>query len=751
MDTSPQDSDLLKPITRAEKHHKNTVSKKQDKKKITRIKPLPADAPAFNLEACSYHNNLFKKAPDHIHDYRWADNSLAMHVVRWDQIEQKDGTHKKEIRPFIYGTDPAGHTGWYSQFVDDPRPLYRLPQLLSRDHLDKIVLIVEGEKKAEAAQKLFPDYVVTTSAGGSNAAHKTDFSPLKGRHILISPDCGLAGEKYEEIVYKLCQEAGAKSIQQFDTQALSHFIVVKGEVVERQDPAKANYDLADAVDDGWTAEIMEQHKDQFISLYPEKQSAPHQRKEVEIGSDVEISKRVLDDLTNIYQVIIYTEGSFWYYHTTHWEDIPDHQLRRAVYRYDGACYFTPKGEESCVKLSKSRIDSVLNEMAALATEIDFFENAPEGINCANGFIEFDRQGKLTLKKHDRDHRCRHTLPGCWSLESPTWIEGSLHCRLLTGVFEGDSEDDIRDKIKLLQEVFGSSALGYGTKIIQPRAVILKGERAENGKSQILDAMRGLLPASAISTVTATRMGDERHILGLVGKLLNASDELSGSAAISSDTFKAIITGEPVSGRDVYKSRVEFRSQAQHVFAANTLPSFQGGMDRGVQRRLVVIPFNCVIPKENRIENIGKRIAEEEPDLLLAWAVEGASRLIRQRNFTIPQSSKEALSDWLFSADSVQAWFQESVVLIQQNGEYPHIKTNYAYSHYKNWAETEGYRKEQILGINGFVQRMKTMEHIHYKRKMDGAIFIGMNIKRESVVETSAPDPQNKYYETQVIQ
>jgi P4 family phage/plasmid primase-like protien len=279
---------------------------------------------------------------------------------------------------------------------------------------------------------------------------------------------------------------------------------------------------------------------------------------------------------------------------------------------------------------------------------------------------------------------------------------------------------------------------------------LKGERAENGKSQILDMMRGLLPLSAISSVTATRMGDERHIVGLVGKLLNASDELSGSAAISSDTFKAIITGEPVSGRDVYKSRVEFRSQAQHVFAANTLPSFQGGMDRGVQRRLVVISFNCVIPKENRIENIGKRIAEEEPDLLLAWAVEGASRLIKQRNFTMPQSSKEALSDWLFSADSVQAWFQESIVLIEKNGDYPHLKTNYAYSHYKNWAETEGYRKEQILGINGFVQRMKTMEHIHYKRKMDGAIFIGMNIKRESVVETSAPDPQNKYYETQVI-
>ncbi len=130
------------------------------------------------------------------------------------------------------------------------------------------------------------------------------------------------------------------------------------------------------------------------------------------------------------------------------------------------------------------------------------------------------------------------------------------------------------------------------------------------------------------------MGDERHIIGLVAKLLNATDELS-AAAIASDTFKSIVTGEPVEGRDVYKSRVEFRSVAQNLFATNNLPPFLGGMDRGVQRRLLVVPFNRTIPIEQRIENIGRRIAKEEADLLLAWAVEGASRPIRQRNFTGP--------------------------------------------------------------------------------------------------------------------
>ena len=141
--------------------------------------------------------------------------------------------------------------------------------------------------------------------------------------------------------------------------------------------------------------------------------------------------------------------------------------------------------------------------------------------------------------------------------------------------------------------------------------------------------------------------------------LNATDELS-SGAVASDIFKTVITGQPVQGRDVYSSVVEFRPMAQHIFGTNRLPKFTGGMDRGVQRRLLPLTFNRVIPKEQRIENIGLRIAEEEPDLLLAFAVAGAQRLIRQRDFTIPASSREALQQWLYRDNPVLAWVERRV-------------------------------------------------------------------------------------------
>ncbi len=453
---------------------------------------------------------------------------------------------------------------------------------------------------------------------------------------------------------------------------------------------------------------------------------------------MEISSRVRDDLTAHHGKILYAEGNIWRYGGTHWEEIPAHELRLATHIYDGAEYETPKGEPSRVKLGKSRVDSILHELTVLMTEEDYFENAPIGINCANGFIRFSAEGVPSLEPHNADHRCRHTLSGHWrENQEKKNSDDPLLERLLKGVFHDD--EDASQKKLLLAEVCGAAALGYATKLLQPRAVILKGEKAENGKSQILNLARGLLPLSAIASVPAARMGDERHVIGLIGKLLNASDELSSSAAIASETFKAVVTGDPIDGRDVYKSRIEFRPVAQHIFATNTLPPFQGGMDRGVQRRLLVVTFNRVIPLEERIEAIGQRIASEESDLLLAWAVEGASRLIKQRNFTIPPSSKMALTDWILGADPVLAWLDACVTIKPHSGNYPCLTTREAYDSFHAWAVSEGFKNDKLPAINGFVQRVQAnAPDLEHKRTKDGRYFLGMTITRTAHSLSTAP-------------
>jgi hypothetical protein len=104
-------------------------------------------------------------------------------VVRWDNPDGKD------IRP------AARHAGgWRIGAMPEPRPLYGLPGLAAA----KRVVVCEGEKASDAARSL--GFVATTSAGGSQAAGKTDWRPLAGKEVWIMPDNDAPGRKYADTV-----------------------------------------------------------------------------------------------------------------------------------------------------------------------------------------------------------------------------------------------------------------------------------------------------------------------------------------------------------------------------------------------------------------------------------------------------------------------------------------------------------------------------------------------------------------------
>lgn len=121
--------------------------------------------------------------PHQYWDYHDAGGRIVLRICRW---EQPGG--KKDIRPLSRTLD-----GWRWAQAPDPRPLYQLDVLLAR--AEAPVLMVEGEKAAAAAQKLFPSYVATTWAGGANATGHADWSKLADRTVVLVPDCDDAGRK----------------------------------------------------------------------------------------------------------------------------------------------------------------------------------------------------------------------------------------------------------------------------------------------------------------------------------------------------------------------------------------------------------------------------------------------------------------------------------------------------------------------------------------------------------------------------
>ena len=88
----------------------------------------------------------------------------------------------------------------------NPRPLYGLDLLAAEP--DAAVLVVEGEKAADAAAELVPDLVVVTSPFGAKAATKADWSALDGRTVVIWPDNDTAGAGYAKTFYASSRRPG---------------------------------------------------------------------------------------------------------------------------------------------------------------------------------------------------------------------------------------------------------------------------------------------------------------------------------------------------------------------------------------------------------------------------------------------------------------------------------------------------------------------------------------------------------------
>lgn len=121
--------------------------------------------------------------------YHNADGSALYHQVRFDNAS----LGKKEFRPLT----EAAPGCFVITAPARPRPLYRLPQLLSANR-SLPVYLVEGEKCADALAAL--GLIATTSPNGCQGVSAADWTPLRGRQVVLWPDNDTAGETYQRAV-----------------------------------------------------------------------------------------------------------------------------------------------------------------------------------------------------------------------------------------------------------------------------------------------------------------------------------------------------------------------------------------------------------------------------------------------------------------------------------------------------------------------------------------------------------------------
>lgn len=217
----------LWPVTGARKADNSAEKRRtrEGEKVELIIAPIPPDAPEIDW-------SFFRRPPPtQLYPYRNAEGDALYYIARWSST-----TGEKEIRPVCLTKLHSGRAEWRLVAPPTPRTLYNLDQL--REHEQRCVLVVEGEKAADAATRSFPGHTAVTWSGGANAIDKTDFSPLKGRKIVLWPDADDPGRAAMMRLAEQLTELGAASVLIVD--------------IPRDFPK--GWDVADSLPIGWTLE-----------------------------------------------------------------------------------------------------------------------------------------------------------------------------------------------------------------------------------------------------------------------------------------------------------------------------------------------------------------------------------------------------------------------------------------------------------------------------------------------------------------
>ena len=198
--------------------------------------------------------------PKEYHDPKLTDHSLSYQLIKNNRHEVARFAYKdlegnllgytvrlenqkgdKIVLPLTYCQNSYGKREWRWHGFGGNRSLYGLDKL-SKDP-DKAILIVEGEKTADAAQKILPDFSVISWSGGAAAVNKTDFLPIIDKNIILWPDN---------------DKAGITAMHQISQQLISLGAYIKNiRQIQLPSNTPAKWDLADPVPDNWGTSIRE--------------------------------------------------------------------------------------------------------------------------------------------------------------------------------------------------------------------------------------------------------------------------------------------------------------------------------------------------------------------------------------------------------------------------------------------------------------------------------------------------------------
>lgn len=403
-------------------------------------------------------------------------------------------------------------------------PLYGSEKLRERPEVP--VVLTEGEKAADAAGKLLPDYVAIGTVTGAESAPSVEvLSCLENREVVLWPDNDDAGRRHMQRI--------AESLD--------------GTLWLDWPDAPKKGDAADYVGDA--ADLA----DMIIS-----RELPKPRPRTEKPGHDEVRNWWMEDFPHM----AYSGGDWWAYGDGIWRRVDAVQVESQVI---SVC------QGIGAKLTGQLVGSVMRLCrAAVFLPSDIWDQNPEILVCENGTLNLETR---ELRDWEQTDYVTSRVP--YAYDPLAKAE----------VFEALLKKIIPESTDLVQEFAGYCLT---TETEYETALWFRGPRG-CGKSTVMEGLTAMLgPRSGILGLAEIE-ASPFALAKIPGKTLLTSTEQPASYLKSTHVIDALISGETLTVDRKYRDAEEVRPVAKILWAMNDLPRI-GNTTSGIFRRIKIVEF-----------------------------------------------------------------------------------------------------------------------------------------------------------------
>ena len=590
---------------------------------------------------------------------------------------------KKAFAPLTWcRNSESGQCEWRWKDLPAPRPLYNLEKL-NGEGLAKPVLVVEGEKCAEAGETLLgaAGWVVVTWAGGAKRAGKkdTDWTPLKGRKVWIWPDNDEPGREAALQIAKALEDE-------------------KPTIVKMAPKWSKGHDLADLVAEGWDAtRTLDWIHNQNVPTAAIRAAVVVDRGVAQ--GDIFIADRFLAKHREDVRYCPTRGWLIWDGRRWAWDEREaviklGERVVRDLYA-EAAEIDDERARMELVKFatSSSRIDRIRGALALARPHVAVVQGELDQggffLNCRNGTVDL-RSGEIM--PHAREDLITRLI----DLDYDEDVEADRFERFLLEIF--DQKTDLVEYIH--------RAIGYSFTANQREQCLhfLHGAGA-NGKSTLIDVLlkvAGEYGQTAPAEVLLLRRNESipTDIARMCGARFIAMSETGEARALDEAAVKKLTSVEPIPARFLHQNTFEF-IPSHHLWLSSNHKPHISGTDLGIWRRIRLIPFSQTFPID------GTLAGELESELpgILSWVVRGAAHWFAEERLTPTSEIAVATAQYRSEQDILEEFLRdccEVEAMIESTAKS-------LYDAYKSWAKDGGEQHPwsrkllgRRLGGRGFV-------------------------------------------------